>query len=175
MLCVKSSQNDLLCLLPFCHGIRYHILGELSWKQKDFPTTKRMIIIITGSTPGTSCGVLFWQLEILTLTSQYVLFLMRFIASNLGNYKFNTSIHDKNTRHKLKLHKLSTRLPNYQKSVYYNSINVYNRLPNATAELVMNKKLFSWQLKKYLTNPSIHWRNLWIHDRHMMEAHCVNS
>ena len=77
------------------------------------------------------------------MTSQYVLFLMRFIASNLGNYKFNTSIHDKNTRHKLKLHKLSTRLPNYQKSVYYNSLNVYNRLPNATAELVMNKKLFS--------------------------------
>ena len=139
MLWVRHSQNDLLCLLPFCHGIRYHILGEPSWKQKDFPTTKRMIRIIKASTTGTSCGVLFWQLEILTLTSQYVLSLMRFLSSNLGNYYFNTEIHDKNTRHKLKLHKPSII---HQKCVYYNSINVYNRLPDATAELVTNKKFF---------------------------------
>ena len=115
-----------------------------------------MIRIITGSTPRTSCRVLFRELEILTLTSQYVLSLMRFLSSNLGNYKFNTSVHDKNTRHKLKLHKPSTRLSIYQKSVYYNSINVYNRLLDAIAELVTNKKFFSQQLKKYLIDKTFY-------------------
>ena len=43
----------------------------------------------------------------------------------------------------LKLHKPSTRLSIYHKSVYYNSINVYNRLPDAIAELVTDKKFFS--------------------------------
>ena len=109
-----------------------------------------MIRIIRGSTPRTSCGVLFWQLERLTLTSHYVLSLMRFLSSNLGNYYFNTEIHDKNTRHKLKLHKPSTRLSIYQKSVYYNSINVYNRLLDAIAEFVTNKKFFHDNWKKYL-------------------------
>ena len=38
----------------------------------------------------------------------------------------------------------------YQKSVYYNSINVYNRLPDAIAELLTNKEFFPRRLKKYL-------------------------
>ena len=105
---------------------------------------------------GLLCRVLFRELDVLTLTSQYVLSLMRFRSSNLGNYKFNTSIHDKNPRHKLKLHKPSTRLSMYQKSVYYNGINVYNTLPDAIAELVANKKFFSRQLKKYLIDKSFY-------------------
>ena len=40
------------------------------------------------------------------------------------------------------------RLSIYQKSAYYSSINVYNRLLDAIAELVTNKKFFSRQLKK---------------------------
>ena len=39
----------------------------------------------------------------------------------------------------------------YQRNAYYNSINIYNKLPDDLAELVLNKKCFPIQLKKYLT------------------------
>jgi hypothetical protein len=39
----------------------------------------------------------------------------------------------------------------YQRSVYCNSINIYNKLPDDLTELVLNKKCFLQQFKKYLT------------------------
>jgi hypothetical protein len=77
---------------------------------------------------------------------------MRFLSSNLEIYKFNTSVHNINPRRKLKLHKPTARLTLYQRSVYYNSINIYNKLPDDLAELLLNKKCFLLQLKKYLTD-----------------------
>ena len=79
-----------------------------------------------GSTPKISCRRLFRELGILTVTSQFILSLMRFLSSNLEIYKFNTSVHDINTRDKQKLYKPNVRLSAYQKGVYYNSINIYN-------------------------------------------------
>jgi len=76
---------------------------------------------------------------------------MRFLSSSLEIYNFNTSVHNINTRHELKLHKPAARLTMYQRSVYYNSINIYNKLPDDLAELVLNKKCFLLQLK-YLTD-----------------------
>jgi len=77
---------------------------------------------------------------------------MRFLSSNLEIFTFNTSVHNMNTRLKLKLHKPTARLTMYQRSVYYNSINIYNKLPDDLAELVTNKKHFLLQLKKYQTD-----------------------
>jgi len=107
---------------------------------------------MTGSTSRISGRTLFRKLEILTLTSQYILSSMSFLSSNLENYTFNTSVHNINTRFKLKLHKPTARLSLYQRSVYYNSINIYNKLPDDFAELVSNKKCFLLQLKKYVTD-----------------------
>jgi len=36
----------------------------------------------------------------------------------------------------------------YQSSAYYNSINIYNKLPDDLVELVSNKKRFQLRLKK---------------------------
>jgi hypothetical protein len=68
---------------------------------------------------------------------------------------YNSSVCSKNninTRSKLKLHKPAARLTTYQRCVYYNSINIYNKLPDDLAELVSNKKCFLLELKKYLTD-----------------------
>ena len=53
---------------------------------------------------------LFQRLELLTLSMQYILFLMRFLLQNLEIYTLNSTIHGFNTRNKLQLHKLSTTL-----------------------------------------------------------------
>jgi len=76
---------------------------------------------------------------------------MRFLSSNLEFFIFNTSVHNINNRIKLKLHKPTARLTMYQRNAYYNSINIYNKLPDDLAELVLNMKHFLIQVKKYLT------------------------
>jgi hypothetical protein len=106
---------------------------------------------MTGSTLRISRKTLFQGLEILTLASQYIFSLMRFLSSNLEMYKFNTSVHNINTMCKLKLHKPLTRLTVYQRSVCYNSMRIYNKLPDDLAKLVSNKKCFLLRLK-YLTD-----------------------
>jgi hypothetical protein len=113
------------------------IFWEVSVESKRiFQQQKRIIRIVTGSTSRISCRMLFWKLEILTLTSQYLLSSMRFLSSNLETYTFNTSVHNINTRLKLKLHKPAARLSMYRRISYYNSINIYNKLPDNLAELV---------------------------------------
>ena len=77
---------------------------------------------------------------------------MRFLSSTLDIFTYNTSAHNRTTRLKLKLHTPTARLAMYQRSTNYNSINIYNKLLEDLAELVLNKKRFLLQLKKYLTD-----------------------
>jgi hypothetical protein len=126
--------------------------GDSVESKRIFQKQKRIVRIMTGSTSRISCRTLFKKLQILTLISQYILSLIWFLSSNLEIYKFDTSVHNINSRHKLKLHKPAARLAMYQRSVYCNSINVYNKLPDDIAALVSNKKCFLLQLKKHLTD-----------------------
>jgi hypothetical protein len=135
--------------------------GIISWgasveSKRIFQQQKIIIRIMTGSTSRTVCRTLFRNLGILTLTSQYILSSMRFFSSNLETYTFNTSVHNINTRLKLKLHKPAARLSMYQRCTYYNSINIYNKLPDDLDKIVSNKKRILLQLKKYLANISFY-------------------
>jgi hypothetical protein len=118
--------------------------------KKVFLQQERVIGIMTGSAPRTTCRTLFRKLEKLTMISQYILSSMRFLSSNLEIVTFNSSIHSINTRHRLKLHKPLVRLKLYQQSPYYNCLNIYNKLPDDLAKIISNKKQFLKQLKKYL-------------------------
>ena len=55
----------------------------------------------------------FQRSELLTLSPQYALSLMRFLPPNLVLYTLNYAIHGFNTRNKLQLHKPSTTLSIY--------------------------------------------------------------
>ena len=146
---------DTLKMIYFAYFHTVMEYGIIFWgisvgNKSIFQHQKRIIRIMIGSTSRNSCRPLFCSLEILTLTSQYILSLMRFLSSNLDIFIFNTSVHKINTRLKLKLHKPTVRLTMYQKSAHCNNINIYNKLPGDNAELVLNKKRFLSQLKKYL-------------------------
>jgi len=147
---LQSNTLKMIYFAYFHAVVEYGIVfwWDLVESKRIFQQQKRIIRIMTGSTLSISCRSLFWKLEILTLTFQYILFLMRFLLSNLEIYTFNTSVHNINTRCKLKLHKPATRLTMYQMSVYYNIINIYNKLPDDLAELVSNKKCFLLQQKE---------------------------
>jgi hypothetical protein len=123
--------------------------GEPQLKVKEnFSTTKRIVRIMTGSSTRNTCKKLFWKLKILTLISQYILSFMRFLSSHLDIFTFNSSVHNINTRSRLKLHKPQVRFKMYKRNSYYNCINIYNKLPDNLANLILNKKLFLSQLKK---------------------------
>jgi hypothetical protein len=94
---------------------------------------------------------------------------MRFLSSNLEIYKRNTSAyntvktaqtgnktHSENCTNQQedsqwKLHKPATRLTMYQSTVYCKNINIYNKIPHGSAEIVSNKKCFLQQLKNLTT------------------------
>jgi hypothetical protein len=124
--------------------------------KRIFLQQKRAIRIMTGSPPRAPCRPLFRKLEILTMISQYILSSMRLLSSNLGHFSFNFSVHNLNTRSRLKLHKPSVRLNLYQQSFYYNCVNIYNELPEELAKLILNKKQFLKQLKKYLIDKPLY-------------------
>jgi hypothetical protein len=130
--------------------------GTSAESKKVFLLQKRILRIMTGSPPRATCRPLFCKLGILTMVAQYVLSLMRFLASNLELFTFNTSIHNINTRLSLKLHKPSVRLKLNQQGPYNSCVNIYNKLPNGLASLITNKKLFLNQLKIYLSDKPIY-------------------
>jgi len=82
---------------------------HIQWKNKS------IIIIMTGSSPRTSCKLLVQILELLILSLQYIPSLVMFMLQDLEHYTFNSIIHGFNIRNKLQLHNLLTTLTIYQK------------------------------------------------------------
>jgi hypothetical protein len=131
-------------------------LGTSADSKKVLLQQKCILRIITGSSPRISCRPLFCRIGILTTVAQYVLSLMRFLASNLDLLTFNTPIHSTNTRLSQKLHKPFSILKLNQQSPYNSCVNIYSKLPNDMAKLVTNKQLFLKELRIYLSDKPIY-------------------
>jgi hypothetical protein len=82
--------------------IKYRIIFFLLTLQtvKIFTLQKKIVRIVAGVKPRTSCRSLFKQLEILPVPCQYILSLMKCIINNQENFKINLPIHNINTRNK---------------------------------------------------------------------------
>jgi len=124
--------------------------GNSTESVKVFRLQKRVITLMTGNNVRTSCRPLFPRLGIMSLSSQYIFSLVKFLSRNLQLYTFNFTIHNYNTRYRIQLHKPSTALTLYQKGPYYESVRIYNKLPYNIAELILQNKGFLTNLKKYL-------------------------
>jgi hypothetical protein len=105
---------------------------------------------MTGFNLRTPCRNLFRNLEMLTLPSQFIYSMMKFLSSNLDQFIFNSSVYNINTRLGLKLHKSTAKLKMCQRSTHNNCVNIYNKLPDDLAYLITKKKLFLLELKKYI-------------------------
>jgi predicted membrane protein len=82
-------NNDTLRSIYFAyfHSIAsYGIIlwGNSSYSRKIFTLQKRIIRIMMGAHPRTSCRELFKKLEILTVPSQYIYSLMSFFNWKSG-------------------------------------------------------------------------------------------
>jgi hypothetical protein len=147
------STLKMIYFANFHSLLEYSIVfwGNSTGSEKVFRLQKRIIRLMTGSNARTSCRPLFPKLGIMTLSSQYIFSLMRFLSHNLELYTFNSAIHNYNTRNRIQLHKPSAALTVYQKGLYVESLKIFNKLPYDIAELILQKKNFMAKLKKYLT------------------------
>jgi hypothetical protein len=114
-----------------------------------FKIQKRITRIITNIGRRDSCRQLFKQLQILTLPSQYISFLL-FVNKNREMFLSNSEIHYINIQYNYNLHLPSTNLALIQKGVLYSGSKVYNCLPSNIKVLSNDAKRFKSTLKSYL-------------------------
>ena len=75
---------------------------------------KKVVRIITGSKNKDSSCCLFRKLNIPTLQSQYIFSLLCFVIMNRDQYKLNSNIHGRNTRHSSNFHQTIVNFTLYQ-------------------------------------------------------------
>ena len=97
--------------------------------MKIFKMQKRMVRIMMGYRNRVSCRSLFKKLEILPLTSQYILLLMLFVIKNKHFFILNTENHTKSTRQLNSLYHPIINLTVYERGVHYMGIRIFNNLP----------------------------------------------
>jgi hypothetical protein len=76
-------------------------------------------------TLGDSCKELFKKMETLPLQSQFIFSLLLFVVNNRDQFKSNSEIYGRNTRHTNNLHYPICNLTVFQKGVYYFGIKVF--------------------------------------------------
>jgi len=145
-------NNDTLRSIYFAyfHSIAsYGIIfeGDSSYSKKISTLQKRIIRIMVGAHPRTSCRRLFKKLEILTVPSQYIYSLMSFFIGNQEKFQTNSSVHNINTRNKYNFHRPVANLSCFQKGASYSGIRIFNSLPRNITNLKNGKTHFKIALK----------------------------
>jgi len=97
-----------------------------------------------------SCWNLFKRLEILPLTSQYILSLMLFVVKNKHFFILNSENHTKSTRQLNNLYHPITNLTVYQSGAHYMGIRIFNNLPPYIKDISNNVKKFENCLQRFL-------------------------
>jgi len=121
-----------------------------------FQMQRRVMRIIMGYGYRESCRVLFKELKILTLSSQYIFYLLLFVVNNRDYFVSNSVYHNINYRQKNDLHLPQVSLAMYQMRFYYSGIKIFNGLPKAIMDISRKRKKFKTALKHYLLSHSLY-------------------
>jgi hypothetical protein len=100
--------------------------GKSTHTNKVFLLQKKIIRTMLGINPRSTRRPLLKNLRKLTVPSQYILSLMKFLVNNLEYFTLNSIIHIKFTRNRMCLHVPQTNLSLCQAGVYYTSIKILN-------------------------------------------------
>jgi len=111
---------------------------------------KKAIRIMERFGNQVSCRNLFKKLQILPLTSQYMLSLLMFVVQNKNLFSTNIENHNIDTRQRNNLYLFQANLTIYQKVVYYSRLKIFNNLPFEIKNIAGNQKKFKIALEKFL-------------------------
>jgi hypothetical protein len=148
--------------LIWIYSAYFHsVMGEgySSNSGKIFTSQKKIVRIMAGAKPRTSCRSLFKQLEILLVPCQYTLSLINFISlNNQEMFHTTSSVYNITTRNKLHLRRRNTNLTwkKERKKKNLDGIKIFNSLPPSVTILKKEKAKFKATLRKYLRTHSFH-------------------
>jgi len=117
---------------------------------------KKAIRIIDGCSNRVTCRNLFKKLQILPLTSQYVLSSLMFVVQNKKPFLTNNENYNLDTRQRNNLYILQANLTIHQRGAYYSGIKIFNKLPLDIRNIADNQKGFKITLKKFLHKHSFY-------------------
>jgi len=144
---VHVSNIDILKSMYYAYFHSFIQDGIVPWGNssnsgKIFTLQKKIVRIMAGTQPRTSCRSLVKQLEILPVPCQYILSLMNFIVNNQKFLQTNLSMHNINTRNKHHLRRPHANLSCLQKSTFCAGIKIFNTLPPSATVLENDKAKF---------------------------------
>ena len=97
-----------------------------------------------------SCRQLFKNLIFLALKSQYIFFLLLFVAKNRDSHESNSEICNINTKFSSDLHTPTANLTTFQKDPFYFGTKVFNYLPTSIKNTSHDINQFISVLKSFL-------------------------
>jgi hypothetical protein len=132
--------------------IQYGIIfgGNSAHAQQVFKLQKRVVRVMSGMGPRSSCRNLFKKLNILPVPCQYILSLMLFIIDNQQDFFTNADVHGLNTRNKNYLYLPVQSLTCVQKWVSCSGVKTFNSLPSDMQSYKGDRKKCKKILCKYL-------------------------
>jgi len=114
--------------------------GNSSHSSIIFRIQKKAIRITEGCGNRVLCRNLFKKLQILPVTSKYVLSLLMFVVENKNLFLTNNENHNLETRQRNNLYRPQANLTIYQKGAYYLGIKIFNNLPLEIKNVAGNQK-----------------------------------
>jgi hypothetical protein len=123
------SASSLKVIYPaFLHSATSN--GIIFWENSlhsftIFRLQKKTTRIMEGWGNKVSYRILFKKLQILPLTSQYMLSLLLFVAQNKNLFSTNNENHNLDTRQRNSLYLLQAYLTIYQKVAHYSGFKIY--------------------------------------------------
>jgi hypothetical protein len=124
--------------------------GSSSTMHNVFLLQKRIIRIMLGLGPRSSCRGAFRKLDILIVPSLYIYALMIFVVNNPDSFQSNSTIHCVNTGQKNQLHFPMVKFSSIQKGVICASIKIFNNLPPNLLKHYTDGTAFRSELRKFL-------------------------
>ena len=169
-------NNDTLrsiCFAYFHFIANYGIIlwGNSSYGRKIFTLQKRIIRIMMGAHPRTSCRVLLKKLEILTIQSQYIYTHWWFFVGNQDKFLTNSSAHSIKTRNKHHLHRPIANLSCFHKGASYSGIRIFNKILQSIISLRNENPQLKVAIKIFLHAYSF---TLWMKFLHVQMI-CIND
>jgi hypothetical protein len=158
----QSLPRETLKLIYYAYVhpiiITYGIIfwGNCSSAHNVFIIQKRIIRIMANIGPRDSCWLMFRNMKIFTLYSQYVYSLLLFTLRNNNLFTTNREVHEYNTRNNANLHPPLCKLTKYRNGPYMMGIKVFNHLPQTLKNPVHNPKQFKNSLKRFLLHQSFY-------------------
>ncbi|XP_063357887.1 uncharacterized protein LOC134647466 [Cydia amplana] len=132
-----------------CYGLEFW--GTAAEWQRVFILQKRAVRIISYAPHGTPARQLFINTNIMTLTSQYLFYIIKYIRKNIHLFPIKTFKSSRITqKHKNMLDSTCCRLAKSNKTVSIAGPGIYNKLPD-NIKNIENDLTFHSQLKKWLT------------------------